>query len=334
MENEIKTILSNSSLSYRPLSCDICTDCPNLHSSVALGRNVCYIVGAVLMNDNNDILLIQEAKQSCKGSWYLPAGRVEPNETLVDAVKREVQEEAGLLFYPTGLICVEENSGRWMRFIFSGIVTGGHLKTIDKADAESLQAAWFNDVEGVKLRSRDILQIIQIAKSYYNELKLRLEHRKLTILPVLSSHRILFLRAFIVTTSNDNVVHVLQNNCSSTNDAYFPVSCFPCHQTTAQTLQDILKKYLSDGCVDNWDLDHPELLCIEHNGLSKDGNDGLCLTVLSNLRHKDLDVNVGLPSIKEKQAQWCKLCYSTESLKFSSAVEQAKLCVPIITHNR
>ena len=45
-------------------------------------RTVCYIVAAVLFNDSGQVLLIQEAKQSCYGQWYLPAGRVEPNETL------------------------------------------------------------------------------------------------------------------------------------------------------------------------------------------------------------------------------------------------------------
>jgi 8-oxo-dGDP phosphatase len=34
--------------------------------------------------------MVQEAKASCRGKWYLPAGRMERNESIVDAVKREV----------------------------------------------------------------------------------------------------------------------------------------------------------------------------------------------------------------------------------------------------
>ena len=41
-----------------------------------------YIVAAVLF-DGEKLLLIQEAKPSCRGMWYLPAGRMEPNETIV-----------------------------------------------------------------------------------------------------------------------------------------------------------------------------------------------------------------------------------------------------------
>lgn len=41
-----------------------------------------YIVAAVLL-DGDKVLLIQEAKPSCRGEWYLPAGRMEANETFV-----------------------------------------------------------------------------------------------------------------------------------------------------------------------------------------------------------------------------------------------------------
>ena len=45
-------------------------------------KTVTYIVSAVAFNDKDEILLTQEAKSSCKGLWYLPAGRMEPNETI------------------------------------------------------------------------------------------------------------------------------------------------------------------------------------------------------------------------------------------------------------
>ena len=45
-------------------------------------ETVHYIVAAVVTNDHQEVLMMQEAKESCRGKWYLPAGRVEPNETL------------------------------------------------------------------------------------------------------------------------------------------------------------------------------------------------------------------------------------------------------------
>ncbi len=45
-------------------------------------ENVTYIVAGVVIQDGK-VLLIQEAKFSCRGAWYLPAGRMEKNETIV-----------------------------------------------------------------------------------------------------------------------------------------------------------------------------------------------------------------------------------------------------------
>ena len=39
-------------------------------------QSVCYIVAAVIFNEKNEVLMMQEAKSSCAGQWYLPAGRM------------------------------------------------------------------------------------------------------------------------------------------------------------------------------------------------------------------------------------------------------------------
>ena len=57
-----------------------------------------YIVAAVVTNDHQEVLMMQEAKESCRGKWYLPAGRVEPNETLEVSV-----------FYPISFCAVGFN---------------------------------------------------------------------------------------------------------------------------------------------------------------------------------------------------------------------------------
>jgi len=45
-------------------------------------KTVTYIVCTVLVNERGEVLMIQEAKRSCRGRWYLPAGRMERNETI------------------------------------------------------------------------------------------------------------------------------------------------------------------------------------------------------------------------------------------------------------
>lgn len=51
-------------------------------------KTVYYIVGAILINDAGQILMIQEAKYSCYGQWYLPCGRVEREESFVVCIHR------------------------------------------------------------------------------------------------------------------------------------------------------------------------------------------------------------------------------------------------------
>lgn len=42
-----------------------------------------YIVVGALINDDGEVLMMQEAKSSCAGKWYLPAGHVERGENIM-----------------------------------------------------------------------------------------------------------------------------------------------------------------------------------------------------------------------------------------------------------
>ena len=53
-------------------------------------------VGAVVHDLRGRLLLIRRARDPGRGLWSLPGGRVEPGETLAEAVEREVLEETGL----------------------------------------------------------------------------------------------------------------------------------------------------------------------------------------------------------------------------------------------
>jgi 8-oxo-dGTP diphosphatase len=57
-------------------------------------------VGAVVLDDAGRLLLIRRGHAPSAGLWSVPGGRVEPGETLPEAVVREVREETGLAVRP------------------------------------------------------------------------------------------------------------------------------------------------------------------------------------------------------------------------------------------
>ncbi|MEX2659602.1 MAG: NUDIX domain-containing protein [Acidimicrobiales bacterium] len=52
-------------------------------------------VGAVVVEDDA-LLLIRRGHGPAAGEWSVPGGRVEPGETLAEAVLRELEEETGV----------------------------------------------------------------------------------------------------------------------------------------------------------------------------------------------------------------------------------------------
>lgn len=61
------------------------------------------IVGGVIEKDGK-FLLVQEAQEKCRGKWNIPAGHLDPNETIFDGAKREIKEETGCNVELTGIL--------------------------------------------------------------------------------------------------------------------------------------------------------------------------------------------------------------------------------------
>ena len=109
------------------------------------------VVGGIVEKDGK-FLLVQEAKESCRGKWNIPAGRLEVNETVFDGAKREIKEETGCDVELTGLLQV---GNRVLKDdIFISIVFSTRLlsENITYNPKEILDIKWFTYEELLSMK--------------------------------------------------------------------------------------------------------------------------------------------------------------------------------------
>jgi 8-oxo-dGTP diphosphatase len=101
-------------------------------------------VAALVTNENGEILLV---KSPWRG-WEYPGGLIEPGETFQEALKREVQEEAGVEIEVTGFVGICKNVGKDIVNIdFTARYLGGYLTTSD----ESTEVIWATPEKALEL---------------------------------------------------------------------------------------------------------------------------------------------------------------------------------------
>lgn len=88
--------------------------------------------GAVIVGEDDRLLLVVESSGVKQGKWSLPAGKVEPGESIPAAVIREVEEETGLVVEPVDVLgfyhsvaTVEGVYG--LNTVVRAVVVGGEL---------------------------------------------------------------------------------------------------------------------------------------------------------------------------------------------------------------
>jgi ADP-ribose pyrophosphatase YjhB (NUDIX family) len=99
-------------------------------------------IDAVIIKEDK-ILLIKRGANPFKGFWALPGGYVEWDESVEDAVKREVQEELGVIIESSRLIGVYSKPERHPK----QVINMAHAVSISgtpTAGDDALESQWFS----------------------------------------------------------------------------------------------------------------------------------------------------------------------------------------------
>jgi len=104
-----------------------------------------------LIQDGNRILLQNRVKKDWQG-YTLPGGHVEPGESFVDAVIREMKEETGLDILKPRLVGIKQfpiEDGRYIVLLFKTECFSGQVVSSDEGEMEWVEYDRLSDIETV-----------------------------------------------------------------------------------------------------------------------------------------------------------------------------------------
>lgn len=104
-----------------------------------------------LIQDGDKILMQNRAKKDWKG-YTLPGGHVEPGESFVDAVKREMKEETGLDIINPKLAGIKQfpiENGRYIVFLFKTEQFSGKVVSSEEGQMEWIDCSRLSELDAV-----------------------------------------------------------------------------------------------------------------------------------------------------------------------------------------
>ncbi|MCR5775142.1 MAG: 8-oxo-dGTP diphosphatase [Lachnospiraceae bacterium] len=104
-----------------------------------------------LIQDGDNILLQNRVKKDWKG-YTLPGGHVEPGESFIDAVKREMKEETGLDIINPKLAGVKQfpiENGRYIVLLFKTEQFSGEVVSSEEGRMEWIDCNSISEIDAV-----------------------------------------------------------------------------------------------------------------------------------------------------------------------------------------
>ena len=113
-----------------------------------------------LIQDGNRILLQNRVKEDWKG-YTLPGGHVEPGESFVNAVVREMKEETGLDIIGPQLVGIKQfpiEGGRYIVFLFKTESFQGEVISSDEGEMEWVEYNRLSEINTVN----DLAELLKV----------------------------------------------------------------------------------------------------------------------------------------------------------------------------
>lgn len=115
--------------------------------------------GCLVVDGEGRYLLVQETKRVARGRLALPAGKLEPHESIRAAAMRETTEETGLVVELDGLLgvfhCPMTSEGSFgVNFVFLAHPVAGTITTSDEHPA----VEWFDAARVAELAAEGMVR--------------------------------------------------------------------------------------------------------------------------------------------------------------------------------
>jgi ADP-ribose pyrophosphatase YjhB (NUDIX family) len=127
-------------------------------------------VAGAIIEKNGRFLLVKEKKKIAKDKWNHPAGWIDIEENIINAVKREVKEETGFDFEPKNILGVyvlvkqeADDLHHAIKIIFTGEISENQDRYMTD---EISEIKWFTpeeieNMDSNTLRDKDIKTMIK-----------------------------------------------------------------------------------------------------------------------------------------------------------------------------
>jgi 8-oxo-dGTP diphosphatase len=128
-------------------------------------KKLIKVVGAIIENDNDEILCaLRSPEMSIPNHWEFPGGKVEVNESLSEAIVREIQEElkCSIEFKDQ----FNDNTHEYEKFIVNLITLKCKLIAGIPTATEHSKLIWLKreNLQSLKWAPADVLAVEQLIK--------------------------------------------------------------------------------------------------------------------------------------------------------------------------